>query len=120
MVQVHKEGLTWLQGKDLVMSYESSVGIFRAFCRVCGSRTPGRGSADIVGVPAGLLDDPLERKPEVNMWVDQKADWYEIPSGMPQCEGRGSPEFWAQLLGGSAETYRKIQEETPFRPLSDR
>ena len=60
MVQVRKEGLTWLQGKDLVMGYESSVGIFRAFCRVCGSRTPGRGGTDIVGVPAGLLDDPLE------------------------------------------------------------
>ncbi len=120
MVQVRKEGLTWLQGKDLVMGYESSVGIFRAFCRVCGSRTPGRGGTDIVGVPAGLLDDPLKRKPEVNMWVDQKADWYEIPGDMPQCQGRGSPEFWAQLLGGSAETYRKIQEETPFRPLPDR
>ncbi len=120
MVQIRKQGLTWLQGKDLVVAYESSVGIFRSFCRVCGSRAPGLGTADIGGVPAGLFDDPLGRRPDVDMWVDQRADWYEIPEGTTQCEGRGSPEFWAQLLGGSAETYRKIQEETPFRPLPNR
>jgi hypothetical protein len=119
MVQVRKSGFTWVKGKDLVMSYQSSVGVFRTFCGVCGSRAPGL-DAEIVGIPAGLFDDPLERRPDVNMWVEQRADWYESLDDAPQCEGRGSPEFWAELFGGSPETYRKIQEDTPFRPLPDR
>lgn len=120
MVQVRKEGLWWLAGKELVAGYESSVGIFRSFCSVCGSRVPATDSADISGVPAGLFDDSIGRKPEVDMWVDQRADWYEAPEDIPQCQGRGSPEFWAGLLGGSVDTYRQIQEQTPFRPLPTR
>ncbi len=120
VVQVRKTGISWIQGENLVMSYESSVGIFRSFCSICGSRVPSSKANEIVGVPAGMFDDPLERKPDVNMWVDQRADWYQIQDDAPQCEGRGSPEFWAELLGGSPDVYRRMQEQTPFTPLPDR
>src|SRR5262245_27216927 len=48
----------FLKGADLVQRYESSPGVFRAFCKVCGSRAPSHWApGNLVFIPAGLFDD---------------------------------------------------------------
>jgi hypothetical protein len=75
-------------GEDLVQLYESSPGNHRAFCRVCGSRTPNRSpDGESYFVPAGLLDDDPGVKPALHMFVGSKAPWWDITDDLPQFEG---------------------------------
>lgn len=116
MVQVTGSGFRWLRGADHIRTYESSPGIHRGTCTTCGSRTPQSVNfQEQVSIPAGLFDDPFTREPDVNMWADQKASWHTLEKHIPQCEGRGSPEFWATILGKSPEFWRRIQEERDGR-----
>ncbi len=75
------------RGDNLIQVYESSPGIRRAFCRVCGSRAPSR-SADgkMVFVPAGLLDDDPHVVPALHIFVGSKAPWWDITDELPQFE----------------------------------
>src|SRR5262245_31049158 len=73
-VQIPGNHFRWLQGQNLRVTYESSPGNHRAFCEVCGSRAPqSQNWEEVVGIPAGCLDgDPIAR-PEVNIFVANKA-----------------------------------------------
>ena len=116
MLQVRGDGFRWLSGNDLILTYESSPGIHRAFCSVCGSRVPqARDFRESVSVPAGALDDKLNREPQVNMWIGEKADWHTIREDIPACDDRGSPEFWSEVLGGPVEHYERLQKEVDRR-----
>jgi len=76
-----------VKGGDLVQVYESSPGVRRAFCRICGSRAPSE-TADgkLYFIPAGLLDDDPGVKPALHMFVGSKAPWWEITDDLPQFE----------------------------------
>jgi hypothetical protein len=101
-VQVKGSGFRWISGAELVSTFESSPGNHRAFCKVCGTRAPqSQDFKEHATVPGGMFDDTLARQPEVNMFVGEKANWHTIRDGIPQCEGRGSPEFWREVLSGS-------------------
>lgn len=56
-----------------------------AFCRRCGSGvphdSPGRG---ITIVPAGSLDTDPGVRPQCHIFVDSKADWFDITDSLPQ------------------------------------
>jgi hypothetical protein len=74
-------------GEDLVQIYESSPGVQRSFCRVCGSRAPSKArNGEIYFVPAGLLNDDPCVKPAFHMFVGSKAPWWEITDDLPQFE----------------------------------
>ena len=74
-------------GEDLIRIYESSPGVQRAFCRVCGSRAPSMSrDGDVYFVPAGLLDDDPGVKPALHMFVGSKAPWWDITDDLPQFE----------------------------------
>jgi len=77
----------FVKGGDLIQVYESSPGVRRGFCRVCGSRVPSA-TADgkLYFVPAGLLDDDPGVKPALHMFVGSKAPWWEITDDLPQFE----------------------------------
>lgn len=94
-VQIPGEHFRWLAGQELVSTYESSPGIHRAFCRVCGSRAPQSANwAEIVGIPAGCLDgDPVAR-PVVSIFAESKAAWHEIDESITSVSGFGTEEFW--------------------------
>ncbi len=75
------------KGRDLIHSYESSPGTIRAFCRVCGSRAPGKSpDGKFYYVPTGLLDDDPGVKPALHIFVGSKAPWWEITDNLPQFE----------------------------------
>jgi len=79
-------------GENLIGIYESSPGVRRAFCRVCGSRVPSRSAnGELYFVPAGLLDDDPGIKPAMHVFVGSKAPWWEITDDLPQYAER-APE----------------------------
>lgn len=73
-------------GDDLIREFESSPGVWRAFCGHCGSPVYSRRSAapDVLRVRLGLLDGDPERRTLAHFWVGSKASWYEICDALPQ------------------------------------
>jgi hypothetical protein len=75
----------WLQGENLVNFYESSPGVYRGFCRVCGSPVVSKfDGASYYGVPLGGLDDDPGVRPELHVHVASKAPWFAITDDLPQ------------------------------------
>lgn len=68
--------------------YDSSPGVRRGFCPVCGAnlfwddtRTP------MVSIFAGTLDEPTGLRLRGHIFVADKGDYYEIDDGLPQAPG---------------------------------
>jgi hypothetical protein len=96
---LHADGrqFRWLAGESKVVRYESSPGVYRAFCGNCGSSVPvleEEGTEAIV--PAGALDDDPGVRPVVHIHVASKAPWYEIADALPQFGDYPPQEFWAR------------------------
>src|SRR5262249_25125505 len=85
---VRRKYWTVLAGGDLVREYESSPGVFRAFCGRCGSPVYSRRAhdPDTVRVRLGLLQEDPGRRPLAHFWVGSKAPWFQIADGLPQFE----------------------------------
>ena len=77
----------FVKGEDLAQLYESSPGVYRAFCRVCGSRAPAHWApGNLVFIPAGLFDDNPGVRPAAHTFVGSKAPWWEITDDLPRFE----------------------------------
>lgn len=65
--------------------YESTPGIRRGFCGLCGSSLfwDDSGSASI-SIMAGSLDQPSGLKTRAHIHVGDKGDYYRIADGLPQ------------------------------------
>ena len=93
-------GFRWRAGAELVQNYESSPGVFRAFCRVCGSNLPVlEDDGKEVIIPAGTIDGDPGIRPIVHFHVASKAPWHEIADSLPQFPGYPPAEFWDPALG---------------------
>src|SRR5262245_35233255 len=70
-VMVPATEFRWVAGEESVSTYESSPGVHRAFCRVCGSRAPETQLRDRehVFIPAGSLDDDPGIGPQINIFT---------------------------------------------------
>jgi hypothetical protein len=73
----------WVQGKELIRTYQSSPKGTRSFCGVCGSNTPME-MDDKVYIPAGLLDGDPGVRTSVHLFVASKAPWVEITDDATQ------------------------------------
>ena len=87
-----------ISGSDLIREFESSSGVWRAFCGRCGSpiysrRTEAPG---VFRVRLGLLDSDPERRPIAHFWVASRAPWYAITDDLPQF-ARGPAEHEHEL-----------------------
>ncbi len=84
---VRREKFTVTQGRDGLSSHRTESGTKRSFCSNCGSKIVVENERwDAVYVPAGTLDTPLQRKPELHMYVRSKVAWFEINDDLPQHE----------------------------------
>ncbi len=84
-----------LSAKGPVEWFESSPGVRRGFCRVCGSSLFWERSAeDRVWILAGSLDAPTGLRLKGHVQVAFKGDYYEIEDGLPQAPGRS-----AEIIG---------------------
>jgi len=84
--RVQRSDFTLLSGKDHIVSYRSSPGVLRTFCRSCGSTlqfiTETRPESFALAV--GTLDDDPSIRPSYHIFVASKAPWFEITDGLPQ------------------------------------
>ena len=83
-VMVPKENFSWMKGAERAVSYESSPGFTRAFCRTCGSVIPVVDDDEDVAMPAGNLESDCGVRPEAHIFVKSKAPWYTITDDLPQ------------------------------------
>ena len=79
--------VTFTSGRDNIAMYESSPGFFRCFCNQCGSVAPEESQeADYHFVPAGGIDGDITERPSQHIFVESKADWYQITDELPQAD----------------------------------
>jgi len=84
---VRREQFRLLQGEDCLASYESSTGVTRRFCSVCGahllwlseSRYP-----EWASLALGTLDTPFMPAKQRHIHVASKAQWHVIGDDWPQ------------------------------------
>ncbi len=96
-LQVPKDHFQWVKGTGLISQFESTPGNFRSFCSVCGSRVPSPNDRDHVPVPAGLLNDPIDYLPEVNIHLASRPEWALVDEGIACTQDQGSKTFWTQF-----------------------
>ncbi len=84
----------WVEGEELIKTYQAPNGTKRQFCEKCGSSLifiASNDSGKWVEFTLGTLDSEIELKPDVHIFTDSMAGWYEIADGLPQFrEGRDS------------------------------
>jgi hypothetical protein len=85
---IQSAALKILTGEEAIKEYESSPGVFRAFCGNCSSplytRRPSR--PETLRLRLGSLDTSIEERPAQHIFVSEKADWFEISDDLPQHE----------------------------------
>jgi hypothetical protein len=87
---VRREDFRLLQGRELIRTYEAPIrecppAYRTSFCGRCGSPVPDPpGEAPWFEVPAGLLDDDPQRRPDRHIFVERKAPWFDIADGLPR------------------------------------
>lgn len=96
-----------IAGDDLIATYEAPIlrkppayQVF--FCKRCGSPVPNpKPAGEWFEVPAGLLDDDPQLKPDKHIFVELKASWFEIADGLLQYTAAGIAELRARAGRGS-------------------
>jgi hypothetical protein len=74
--------LTWVQGSDLLSSYESQPGFGLQFCSNCGSTLCGTYQGQVHGVTLGCLNGNPEIEIGYHIFTGSKASWEVLPSGV--------------------------------------
>jgi hypothetical protein len=97
-LQVRRDGFRWVRGEDHAVSYESSPGNDRAFCRTCGSVAPVPTSYGAVRVPGGALDDDPGVVPDVILFARSKAGWCADDAASRAFIDAGPQEFWIDVV----------------------
>lgn len=73
----HGGQLTWRQGEALVTSFtlEGSRHC-KSFCSRCGSALPSlQLEGELLVVPAGSVDEPLQQRPNAHLFTRSRASW---------------------------------------------
>lgn len=75
----NEEGLTWFQSSDLAK---------RGFCAVCGSSLfyKMQKEDNVIAISAGCLDQGTPLKMGKHIFVQDKAEYYEIEDALPKIE----------------------------------
>ena len=78
-----------VSGCEALTEFESSLGVHRIFCGLCGSRLFGRcisrnQDSATIRVCIGTLDTPVPTRPVAHIFVSQKAAWFDIQDDLPQ------------------------------------
>ena len=80
------ENFRWIRGEELLKSYTGSNGTVRQFCRHCGSSMTfeaAQSSGELVEFAMGTLDSDVDVRPDVHIFTEFGADWYDIADDLP-------------------------------------
>jgi len=81
------ENFNWITGKELIKSYFADNGTERKFCSNCGSSlifVPSNDTCELIEFSLGTLDSDIDLKPDVHIFTESKACWFEITDKLPQ------------------------------------
>ncbi len=83
---VKKADFRILTGLHRLTDFESSPGVGRVFCSVCGSPIFSRRDAmpDVIRLRIGTLDTPISAGISAHIFVASKAQWFNIHDDAPQ------------------------------------
>ena len=76
---------------DTLKWFRSSTVARRGFCGSCGSVLFWQDGGGDMGINAGSLDQPTGLKLKSHIFVDDKADYYEIEDDLPKFAGSDQP-----------------------------
>ncbi len=82
-----RENFRWIEGEDQLSSYRANNGTVRQFCRNCGSSltfAPKNDDGKLVEFAMGTLDSEIEQRPDVHIFTDYRAGWYDISDSLPR------------------------------------
>lgn len=87
---VNTKNFMLTRGEKFIAEFESSPGVFRVFCRNCGSPLYSRRptTPEVVRLRIGTLDTAIESKPTAHVFAGSRAEWHEICDGLPQYSER--------------------------------
>ena len=87
-VNVRRKYWHLTDGANLIREFESSPGVYRAFCSTCGSPIYSRWDSqpEMFRLRLGLVDEDPGRRCLAHFWVASKAPWFEITDSLPQFE----------------------------------
>lgn len=91
-VGVRVADFRFVQGREHITVFELPVreqppGYQRPFCRFCGSPTPlPETHGSWTAIPAGLLDDDPEARPERHIFTEHRAAWTPRGDGLPELD----------------------------------
>ena len=74
----------WLNGEDLLTSYDTGNGGGLKFCSRSGSTLCGTHEGRVIGVTLGCVDGDPGISLQRHIFVGSKASWETIPDGVPQ------------------------------------
>jgi hypothetical protein len=84
---VKRENFKLLEERGLKW-FSSTVGIRRGFCQQCGGNLFwDKAELPSISIFAGTLDQPSGLQLVEHIYVEEKADYYEITDGLPQRQG---------------------------------
>src|SRR5215470_12750509 len=85
-----KDQLSLLRGVELIRRYESSPGVFRSFCSVCGSPLlyESQSEGEIIYIPTACFESSIGEEPVRHVSVEEKVPWLFIGDGLPQYHGK--------------------------------
>ncbi len=80
------EGLRWTAGEDLISVYPSSEHCTRSFCSCCGATLEFHDTRKphLRAIAISALDGDHGGHIGCHIFVDDKADWYDILDDLPQ------------------------------------
>ena len=87
---VRTEDFRLLEGRELIVTYEAPIlerppAYRTSFCRRCGSPVPNPDpQGEWFEIPAGVLDDDPQLRPDKHIFVELQAPWFEITDALPQ------------------------------------
>lgn len=89
---VRRNEFRLVDGRELIRTYEAPVRVtppaYRThFCSRCGSPVPDPDAGGVwLEIPAGLLDDDPQCRPERHIFVDSRSPWFAITDGLPRLD----------------------------------
>ena len=76
----------WLSGRELLTSYESTMGFGLQFCSRCGSTLCGTYRGEVHGITLGCVNEDPEVQIDQHIFVGSKAAWEVLPDGITMYE----------------------------------
>lgn len=83
------ENFHWIEGEEILKSYQAENGTIRRFCKNCGSSltfSPANDKGELIEFTLGTLDSDINIEPDAHIFISSKASWMHIFDDLPQYE----------------------------------